>query len=144
MVTINGTEYNGMLVDMGKSVGVTIFDEISLEECARFGNTPSLSDGTQTITTASRLARIERTSEGYVNCEWLCQTDAEKIAEELEHTKTELAESEAEKEELGNRIKHVREAIITLGTGIPTLSKLLTFLSAVKEAIHYDGSDNDD
>ena len=46
-----------------------------------------------------------------------------------------LREEIAEKDGIIDRI---RSSISDLGSGVPTLSKLKTFLEAVKEAIHYE------
>ena len=57
---------------------------------------------------------------------------------EVAALQAELTAKEAELAESKSALENIRQAIADLGTGIPTLTKLTAFLSAVKEAIHYE------
>ena len=58
---------------------------------------------------------------------------------EVAALQAELAEKDAELAQSKTALESIRQAIKDLGTGVPTLTKLTAFLSAVKEAIHYEG-----
>ena len=73
-----------------------------------------------------------------LNVHWTIESEAVALEKQVEKLNKELAEDQS-------KFDAIREAIKNLGDGIPTLTKLIAFLNAVKEAIHYgDGSNNED
>ena len=62
------------------------------------------------------------------------------------HPKTweELQEAQNEIQARDSILTNIKDAITALGDGIPTLSKLIAFLNAVKESIHYDRDNSAD
>lgn len=73
-----------------------------------------------------------------LNVHWSIESEAVALEKQVEKMNKELAEDKS-------RFDAIREAIKSLGDGIPAITKLLAFLNAVKEAIHYgDGSNDED
>ena len=68
----------------------------------------------------SSLRSIGRYDE-QIRVEWECETEAARLERELSKSNTAL--------------ERIREALSALGSGVPTLSKLTDFLSAVREAM---------
>ena len=76
----------------------------------------------------SALRSIGRYDE-QIRVEWECETEATRLERELEEKEEELAESTG-------MLNRIRDALADLGTGIPTITKLMAFLNVVKEALH--------
>lgn len=125
-VTINGKDYearNSVYDDVEK----VWFDlPITLEDAVSFGDTPEITLFGKTIEVDS-IRSIERT-ESAVRVAWYLPSLEHRLERQLEETKAALNVST-------EKISRVKDAIAALGEGIPTLSKLREFLTAVKEAI---------
>lgn len=89
----------------------------------------------------SGLCGVDIGFSGYSTIRFFLSDEKEERIRELTG---ELAEVRVLLGDFEGRIANVREAIKGLGDGIPTLTKLIAFLNAVKESIHYDGNNSDD
>lgn len=124
-IYINGTRYTARLSIVDDRTIVNIVG-IDIEDAALFSDTPTILENDIQYP-VKELILIAKNAEG---CEVVWRT---KTAED--------DENDALVEELSDKVARltaIREAIVALGTGLPTLSKLTAFLNAVKEAIGYD------
>ena len=110
---------------------------VTFEEASLLGNAPAIRvtdgsfDESYTVVTMKSICTIDG-MDGVLQVTWMFDS----VEKQLEQ---QLAKKEAELETAKNEMLAIKTAIKNLGTGIPTLTKLTSFLSAVKEAIHYDG-----
>lgn len=80
---------------------------------------------------ASGILSLSKSQRGELSVFYSRYSEVEELREELSETQEELSTARGE-------ISTIAQAIRDLGTGVPTLSKLMTFLDAVKAAIHYE------
>ena len=129
MVTINGKEYEAIMMTSKDTITVD-FADLTVLECAEIGDNPQF-DGTSITDAASIKSLYVSEDNSHLICTWGRQADLEKVREELEEAQNEIRQRDS-------ILQRIRDAIADLGTGIPTLTKLTAFLTAVKEAIHYE------
>lgn len=126
-VTINGKNYETRNSVYGDVEKVWFDLPITLEDAVSFGDTPEITLFGKAIEVDS-IRSIERT-ESAVRVAWYLPSLEHRLERQLEETKSALNIS-------NGKISRVKDAIAALGEGIPTLSKLREFLTAVKEAIN--------
>lgn len=123
---INGTTYtmkNGIYTDVEK---VWVRIDTDFETAASFGDEPTLTvmfNGTPIKFNVVQMKSITAYDDG-TEITWLKESPETVMRKELAEANSEL--------------DGIRSALKALGTGIPTLSKLTAFLTAVKEAIRYE------
>lgn len=127
ILKINGTEYEGEARVTEKTVDVMITAKMS---DAFAWDAPIAVTVNGVEYSVNGLQMLTQNGDR-IQVAWHRESDAENLERQLTEAQTELTES-------NSRLDAIREAIKDLGTGIPTLTKLTAFLSAVKEAIHYD------
>ncbi len=126
MIVIDGKEYNGSGQIEGNRLSVIFMGDMA--DAFQWDKTMTVViDGAEH--TVSSLRSIGRYDE-QVRCEWDIASEAVELA-------SQLAAAQATINESNGRIEKIRQAIRNIGL-IPTLSELKAFLTAVKEAIHYD------
>lgn len=131
MITIDGKEYNGSGQIEGNHLSVIFLGDMA--DAFAWDKTMQVNiDGAEH--TVRALRSIGRYDE-QVRCEWDIASEAAELA-------SQLAAAQATINERNERIEKIRQAISSMGL-IPTLSELRAFLTAVKEAIHYDGTDTE-
>ena len=94
--------------------------------------------------TVTAMRSLTRYPLDRIRVEWDMESEISALEKQLAKKEEELEEAQTEIAEDKSRFDAIREAIKNLGDGIPTLTKLIAFLNAVKEAIHYDGNSNED
>lgn len=95
--------------------------------------------------TVTEMRSLTRYPLSRIRVEWDMESEVSALEKQLAKKEEELKEAQAEIAEDESRFAAIREAIKSLGEGVPTLTKLIAFLNAVKEAIHYgDGSNDED
>ena len=139
-IIINGEEYSGEVAVLPNKLNIVIPAEMS-NAFEWDKEMTVVADGIEY--SVIRLTMLILNGE-YLQVEWDRVTEISVLEEQLERKQAELDEAETDLTEKNSRLSAVRDAITALGTGVPTLTKLLNFLTAVKEAIHYDGSNTDD
>ena len=129
MVTINGKEYEAIMMTSKDTITVD-FADLTVLECAEIGDNPQF-DGTSISDAGAIKSMYIADDNGHLICTWTRRSDVEELRQELQEAENQIQERDSV-------LQRIRDAITDLGTGIPTLTKLTTFLSAVKEAIHYE------
>ena len=113
------------------------FVSLTIVECVEeIGDNPQF-DGTAISDVASIRSIYVAEDNGHLICTWGRQGDLEKVREELQEAQNEIQARDS-------ILTNIKDAITALGDGIPTLSKLIAFLNAVKESIHYDRDNSAD
>lgn len=125
LITIDGKNYNGSLSVIDGNLSVMILADIS-DAFAWDKALTITADGTEH--NVSSLVGIGRYDE-QIRVEWELESETADLERQLTKAKAELNIS-------NEKISRVKDAIAALGEGIPTLSKLREFLTAVKEAIN--------
>ena len=135
-MTINGKEFNGIVIESRHEISVAFNDSTTILDCAEIGESPVIVDNGKTFSYLGKILRIETTTDnGQVICTWSITSELDQVKEELAETKEELREKDSV-------LENIREAMSEIGT-LPTLTKLMAFLNAVKEALNYgNNSDN--
>ena len=126
MVVIDGKEYQGSGAVTANRLSVVIRADMQESFAWNKEMTVIVDNEEHDVLSLRSISRYD----DQIRVEWECETEATRLEKKLEQKEEELAES-------SNMLNGIRDAIEALGTGIPTLSKLKTFLDAVKEAIHY-------
>ena len=127
-ITIEGKTYAGEATAMEQKLAVLIEANISdgfswdKQMTILAGNTEYTVSGLRMLAQTGVLLRVE----------WELDSDLAALEKQLEKAEKEIAERDS-------MLDRIRAAIEDLGT-MPTLTKMLTFLAAVKEAIHYGHS----
>jgi hypothetical protein len=126
MIVIDGKEYNGSGQIEGNHLSVIFLGDMA--DAFAWDKTMQVNiDGAEhTVTALRSIGRYD----DQVRCEWDIASEAVELA-------SQLAAAQATINENNSRIEKIRQAIRNIGL-IPTLSELKAFLTAVKEAIHYD------
>lgn len=125
-ITIDGKTYAGEATAQEQKLAVLVEENIA----TGFGwNKAMTVTAGGTEYSVSALLLLAQTGV-LLRAEWELDSDLAALEKQLEKAEQEIAERDS-------IISRIRQAIKDLGT-LPTLTKLMAFLSAVKEAIHYD------
>ena len=126
-ITIDGKTYTGEANAQERKLAILVEEDIS----TGFGwNKAMTITAGGTEYSVSSLLLLAQTGV-LLRAEWEMDSDLAALEKQLEKAEQEIAERDS-------IISRIREAIKDLGSGIPTLTKLTAFLTAVKEAIHYE------
>lgn len=134
IIIIEGKQYQGEALIRENKLYVTIEEDISTAFAWNKEMTIT-ADGIE-YTALSINSLVQNVN--LLRIEWNIDSEIAVLERQLEKAQEDLSEARDALSVLNGEIDNIRQAIINLGTGVPTLSKLMAFLNAVKEAIHYD------
>ena len=133
-IIIDEKEYSGEAVATPNRLNILINEDIE----TAFGWNKEMTVNVGGIEyTVKALAMIIK-NDSLLQVEWEKESDIAALEKQLHEKQEELEETETKLSDRLAELGNIRSAIAELGAGVPTLSKLISFLNAVKEAIHYD------